>query len=145
MISPLIRSLAVCSALTCAVCSCSTVPPTEQPKPVTLAAPAELGDCTLTLTGVKTGSTTPGVYKMGYAAPMPKLKIFSYIPRGESADISFDGVGDGCAVHFNGTLRTVSQTGNTYQFEVAGEMKGFDPEPFEATPTGITITLNPNE
>lgn len=117
----------------------------EQSVQIKLCAPADLGDCTITLTGLKKGSDTPSVYKMGYDAPMPKLKVFQYIPQGDTAALCFDGVGDGCAAHFNGTLRLVSQIGRTYHFSPTGEMKGFDPEDFEAEPTGITITLNPNE
>ena len=81
-------------------------------------------------------------------SPMAKLKIFEYIPQGSTASISFDGVGDSCAVHFNGTLRLIAHAGKTYTFTPTGEMKGLEgsePVHFEATPTGITITLNPNE
>ena len=144
MNQPLFLQLPACAALACAICSCSTIPTTVSP----LAAPAELGDCTLTLTGIKKGSSIPSVYKMGYDAPMAKLKIFEYIPQGSTASISFDGVGDSCAVHYNGTLRLIAHAGNTYTFTPTGEMKGFEgsePVHFEATPTGITITLNPNE
>jgi hypothetical protein len=38
--------------------------------------------------------------------------------------------------------------GNTYTFRVHGEMKGFEGESrkdFTATPSSITITLNPEE
>lgn len=147
MISQSYRYLAACLVLVSSVSSCSslfnqapTVPPIKR------CAPADLGDCTITLTGKKKGSETHSVYKMGYKAPMPKLKVFQYIPQGENAYISFDGVGDSCAAHYNGTMRLVSQIGKTYHFAPeSGEMKGFDPENFEAEPMGVTITLNPNE
>ncbi len=133
-------------AILCTASSCTPVAPVAQPTRQILTVPAEPGDCTITLTGIKKGNNQQVVYKMGYNAPMPKLKIFLYAPQGESAEISFDGVGDGCAVHFNGTIRLTQQTGKTYHFtSTAGEMKGFAPENFEATPTHLTITLNPNE
>ena len=144
MNQPLFLQLPACAALACAICSCSTIPTTVS----SLAAPAALGDCTLMLTGIKKGSAPPCVYKMGYDAPMAKLKIFEYIPQGSTASISFDGVGDSCAVHFNGTLRLIAHAGKTYTFTPTGEMKGLEgsePVQFDATPTGITITLNPNE
>lgn len=133
-------------AVLCTASSCTPVSPAAQPAPQELNVPAEPGDCTISLTGIKNGSNQSVEYKMGYNAPMPKLKIFHYAPQGETAEISFDGVGDGCAVHFNGTIRLTQQTGKTYHFlPTGGEMKGFDPQTFEATPTNLTITLNPNE
>lgn len=145
MITQRLRYVATCAAFTCLISSCATTNNAESPAQVELRAPADLGDCTITLTGQKKGSDTHSVYKMGYNAPMPKLKIFEYIPQGDMASLCFDGVGDGVAAHFNGSLKLVSQIGKTYHFTTTGEMKGFDPEDFEAEPTGITITLNPNE
>ena len=139
----ILRSLGV--LVVCAVCSCTTVPIVGQKSAAALQVPAELGDCTLTLSGTKAGSKQACFYTMGYDAPMPKLKIFAYLPQGDKAEISFDGVGDARAVHFNGTIRLTEQRGKTYRFVPTGEMKGFDPENFEASPTGMTITLNPNE
>ena len=146
-ISPATDALVLMTvAVLCTVSSCTPVPSAAQPIPQVLTVPADPGDCTITLTGTKIGSNQSVEYKMGYNAPMPKLKIFRYAPQGETAEISFDGVGDGCAVHFNGTIRLTQQTGQTYHFTAtAGEMKGFDPENFEAKPTHLTITLNPNE
>ena len=129
----------------CAVCSCTTEPVVAQKRAAGMQVPPELGDCTLVLTGIKLGGTQPCSYTMGYNAPMPKLKIFAYRPQGNRAEISFDGVGDARAVHFNGTILLTAQHGKTYRFEPTGEMKGFDPLDFEARPTDITITLNPNE
>jgi hypothetical protein len=111
-----------------------------------LRAPEELGDCTLTLTGRKKGYSKDQTYKMGQGTTMPKLKVFTWKPQGRLAEISFDGVGEPCAVHFNGTMLLTKQIGNTYTFLVHGEMKGFEGESrkdFTATPRSITITLNP--
>ena len=146
-ISPATSSIVLMTiAVLCTASSCTPVAPVAQPTRQILTVPAEPGDCTITLTGIKKGNNQQVVYKMGYNAPMPKLKIFLYAPQGESAEISFDGVGDGCAVHFNGVIRLTQQTGKTYHFVPAtGEMQGFDPQTFEATPTNITITLNPND
>ncbi len=110
----------------------------------TALIPQELGDCTLTLIGTKEGKHC--TYKMGYSTPMPKLKIFVWQPSGATAEISFDGVGDGCAVHFTGTLTVKKREGNTYTFSAQGEMLGFEGEPRQditATPHTIIITLNP--
>lgn len=114
-----------------------------QPNTTALSVPAELGDCTLTLTGRKKGWRRNSTYKMGYDAPMPKLKVFSWEPQNRVAKISFDGVGNGKAVHFNGTVYLKEREGNTFTFDVQGEMKGFDPKNFTAKPYSITITLNP--
>lgn len=140
------RYLAAYLVLISSVSSCSSINTEEQPVRIKKCAPADLGDCTITLTGKKKESETLSVFKMGYDAPMPKLKVFQYIPQGENAYISFDGVGDSCAAHYTGTMRLVSQIGRTYHFApVSGEMKGFNPDNFEAEPMGVTITLNPNE
>ena len=79
---------------------------------------------------------------------MPKLKVFTWKPQGRLAEISFDGVGEHCAIHFNGTMLLSKHIGKTYTFRVHGEMKGFEGESrkdFTATPSSITITLNPEE
>lgn len=113
-----------------------------------LTAPEELGDCTLTLTGRKKGAGKDKTYRMGPGTAMPKLKVFTWKPQGRLAEISFDGVGEPCAVHFNGTMLLTEHKGNTYTFRVHGEMKGFEGESrkdFTATPSSITITLNPEE
>lgn len=146
MIQKPCRYLAACLVLVSSVASCTSMNTGNQTVPIKRCAPADLGDCTITLTGKKKGSETHSVFKMGYKAPMPKLKVFQYIPQGENAYISFDGVGDSCAAHYTGTMRLVSQIGKTYHFAPTdGEMKGFDPDNFEAEPMGVTITLNPNE
>lgn len=108
--------------------------------------PPELGDCTLTIIGRKPGTNVDCSYKMGYNAPMPKLKVFLWEPKRNTAMISFDGVGDGCAVHFCGTLTLKDAKDNTYIFTAQGEMVGAEGEPaheFTATPHTIIITLNP--
>ena len=113
-----------------------------------LRAPEELGDCTLTLTGRKKGYSKDQTYKMGQGTAMPKLKVFTWKPQGRLAEISFDGVGEHCAIHFNGTMLLTEHKGNTYTFRVHGEMKGFEGETrkdFTATPSSITITLHPEE
>lgn len=115
-------------------------PPAEEEA---LIVPAELGDCTLTLEGRKKGRSKSTTYKMGYDAPMPKLKVFLWKPQDRIAEISFDGVGNAKAVHFNGTMLLTERKGNTYTFKVQGEMKGFDPKDFTATPERIIITINP--
>ncbi len=81
---------------------------------------------------------------MGEQAPMPKLKIFAYKATGQSAQISFDGVGDGKAVHFNGQLHLTAQSGNSYTFTPQGEVAGFEgneENKFEATPVSIVINI----
>lgn len=129
-----------CAGIVCS--SCSHVPAEKQ----SLAVPAALDYCIISLTGTKTGQTGPVTYTMGENAPMPKLKIFAYKPMGRRAEISFDGVGDGKAVHFNGRMELVSCSANSYFFQLSGEMLGFEGEPdakFEATPHTATITLVP--
>jgi TPR repeat protein len=108
-----------------------------------LRAPEELGDCTLTLTGRQKGCSKDKTYRMGQGTAMPKLKVFTWKPQGRLAEISFDGVGEHCAVHFNGTMYLKEREGNSFSFDVQGEMKGFDPKNFTAKPYSITITLNP--
>lgn len=113
-----------------------------------LRAPEELGDCTLTLTGRQKGCSKDKTYRMGQGTAMPKLKVFTWKPQGRLAEISFDGVGEHCAIHFNGTMLLSKHIGKTYTFRVHGEMKGFEGESrkdFTATPSSITITLNPEE
>lgn len=116
-----------------------------QPKPIRVL-PTELGDCTLTITGLKTSTDSTSTFSMGYNTPMPKLKVFTWKPHGEQAELSFDGVGDGAAVHFNGTISLTEQTDNTYTFSTQGEMLGNEGHPpvgFTAIPKQIIITINP--
>ena len=132
--------LLVGAAICCT--ACSSVKPD---KPV-MAAPATLEYCNISLTCLKAGESTPTTYFMGEQAPMPKLKIFAYQATGQSAQISFDGVGDGKAVHFNGQLQLISQAGNSYTFKPTGEVAGFEGDAakkFEATPVSVIINLMP--
>lgn len=127
-----------CAGLVCTSCS-STVAEKQS-----LVVPAALDYCTISLTGTKAGQTSPVTYTMGENAPMPKLKIFSYTPMGNHAVISFDGVGDGKAVHYNGSMELVSCSGNSYFFHLKGEMLGFESDvKFEATPHTATINIVP--
>ncbi len=122
--------------------ACSSVKPD---KPV-MAAPATLEYCNISLTCLKAGESTPTTYFMGEQAPMPKLKIFAYTATGQSAQISFDGVGDGKAVHFNGQLQLTAQAGNSYTFTPQGEVTGFEgsaENKFDATPVSLIINIVP--
>ena len=123
-----------------AICSHTVAQEVVQTAPI----PQDLGDCTLTLICKKQEQDC--TYHMGYSTPMPKLKIFVWQPSGATAELSFDSVGDGCAVHFTGTLTLKKRVGNTYTFSAQGEMLGFEGEPRQditATPHTIIITLNP--
>ncbi|MBQ4613535.1 MAG: hypothetical protein IJB31_01225 [Akkermansia sp.] len=127
-----------CAGIICT--SCSSVAAEKQ----SLEAPAALDYCTISLTGTKTGQTNPVTYTMGENAPMPKLKIFAYKARGKQAEISFDGVGDNKAVHFNGRMELISCSGSSYIFKLNGEMLGFEGDAkFEATPHTATIQIVP--
>ncbi len=111
-----------------------------------MTLPATLEYCNISLTCVKAGESSSTTYTMGEQAPMPKLKIFSYNAAGQTAEISFDGVGDGKAVHFNGQLQLISQSGNSFTFKPTGEVAGFEGDAsakFEATPISLTINLIP--
>ncbi|MDO5470875.1 MAG: hypothetical protein Q4F38_06200 [Akkermansia sp.] len=120
--------------------SCSSVVTEKQ----SLVAPAALDYCTISLTGTKSGQASPVTYTMGENAPMPKLKIFAYKAMGKQAEISFDGVGDSKAVHFNGHMELISCSGNSYVFKLNGEMLGFEGDAkFEATPHTATIKIVP--
>ncbi len=135
-LSVLLAGVAVCCT------ACSSVK-TGQPE---LTAPPALDYCNICLTCIKSGESSATTYLMGEQAPMPKLKIFAYKPMGRRAEISFDGVGDGKAVHFNGRMELISCSANSYFFQLSGEMLGFEGEPdakFEATPHTATITLVP--
>lgn len=112
-----------------------------------MTLPATLDCCTISLTCTKTGESTPTTYCMGENAPMPKLKIFAYKALGQTAEISFDGVGDGRAVHFNGNLQLTAQSGNSYTFTPQGEVMGFEGQSdntFEATPHTLIINILPS-
>lgn len=127
-----------CAGLVCT--ACSHVAAEKQ----SLVVPAALDYCTISLTGTKAGQTSPVTYTMGEHAPMPKLKIFAYKPMGRQAEISFDGVGDGKAVHFNGRMELVSSSADSYFFRLNGEMLGFEGDAkFEATPHTATVKLVP--
>lgn len=108
--------------------------------------PTTLEYCNISLTCIKAGESSSTTYTMGEQAPMPKLKIFSYNATGLTAEISFDGVGNGKAVHFNGQLQLISRVGNRYTFKPTGEVAGFEGEAsakFEATPVSLIINLVP--
>ncbi len=125
---------------------CSTACSTVKSDSPAIAAPTSLDYCNISLTCIKAGESTPTTYTMGEQAPMPKLKIFSYQATGKTAEISFDGVGDGKAVHFNGQLQLIAQSGNSYTFKPTGEVAGFEgdaPVKFEATPVSLIINLIP--
>ncbi|MBR1981589.1 MAG: hypothetical protein IKA23_02430 [Akkermansia sp.] len=127
-----------CAGLFCT--ACSHVAAEKQ----SLVVPAALDYCTISLTGTKAGQTSPVMYTMGENAPMPKLKIFAYKAMGKQAEISFDGVGDSKAVHFNGHMELISCSGNSYIFKLNGEMLGFEGDAkFEATPHTATIKIVP--
>lgn len=112
-----------------------------------MTLPTTLDTCTISLTCTKTGESTPTTYCMGENAPMPKLKIFAYNATGQTAEISFDGVGDGRAVHFNGQLQLTAQSGNSYTCTPNGEVIGFEGHAenrFEATPHNLIINILPS-
>lgn len=125
-------------------CACSSVDSTPQQE---VTAPAAIDCCNISLTCIKAGENSETTYTMGENAPMPKLKIFAYKASEQTAEISFDGVGDGKAVHFNGRLQLISQSGNSYKFNPIGEVAGFEGDAsskFEATPVSLIINLMPD-
>lgn len=122
--------------------ACSSAPVARQET----AVPAAIDYCNICLTCIKTGESRETTFCMGEQAPMPKLRIFTYKPAEQTAEISFDGVGDGKAVHFNGRLQLISRTGNSYTFKPTGEVAGYEGEAsqkFEATPVSLIINLMP--
>lgn len=96
------------------------------------------GSCTITLTGKLKNNNKIISYTIGDNTPMPKLKVFRYVPQNTTAELEFDGVGNRTATHFSGTIHLLSVHNNTYTFLPKGVMKGFD---YEATPTSIIITI----
>lgn len=135
-LSVLLAGVAVCCT------ACSSVK-TGQPE---LVAPPALDYCNICLTCIKSGESSATTYLMGEQAPMPKLKIFAYKATGSTATISFDGVGNGKAVHFNGQLQLTAQSGNSYTFTPQGTVEGFEGESenrFAATPVSLTINILP--
>lgn len=127
-------------AFFCSACSPVSVARQEA------AVPAAIDYCNISLTCIKAGESQATTFSMGEDAPMPKLRIFAYKPAGQTAEISFDGVGDGRAVHFNGRLQLISQSGNCYTFKPTGEVQGFEGDAslkFEATPVSLIINLMP--
>lgn len=131
--------------LSCVLLGCTTHSPLHTSVPE-MAAPATLSYCKITLSCNKDGENSPTTFIMGENAPMPKLKIFEYKAVGQSAQISFDGVGDGCAVHFNGKLELISQDKNCYTFKPTGEIIGFEGDSenkFQATPISLKINIVP--
>ncbi len=111
-----------------------------------MVVPAAIDYCNITLVCQKKGETQTSTYKMGEQAPMPKLKIFTYTPMGTHAQLSFDGVGDGTAVHFDGQVQLTAQSGSSYTFTPQGEVIGFEGEAqnkFEASPVSLIINLVP--